>query len=226
MLSVQVLKPIAIAVSLFFIHQAHASTSTEPVDANGGINQTKILANAPGLDPEALKYAVNGYEWALAQGQVDNPDVLTVIDFNMPSSKKRLWVINLKDDTVLMHAYTSHGKGSGVTYADDFSNRPNSHATSLGVYKTLTTYYGHHGKSLRLQGLEKGVNNNAYKRNIVVHSAKYVTPEFVKHNNRTGRSWGCFALNPAISSKFMNITKGGSVIFAYADEEKSDSVIA
>lgn len=225
MLSLHLVKPAVISLALLaFNHPASAASVIS--EDQSGINQAKILANAPGLDPEALKYAIDGYQWALANDQVENPDVLTVIDFNMPSNKKRLWVIDLKSDKVLLNAYTAHGKGSGTTYAEDFSNQPNSHATSLGVYKTLTTYYGHHGKSLRLQGLEKGINSNAYKRNIVVHPAKYVTPGFVKQNNRAGRSWGCFAMNPAITNKFMNITKGGSIIFAYADEEKSDNLIA
>ncbi len=190
------------------------------------INQAKILANAPGLQADALKYAVNGYRWAMDNDQVENPSILTVVDFNLPSNKKRLWVIDLNTDKVLLNAYTAHGKGSGVKYADDFSNQVNSHASSLGVFKTLNTYFGHHGKSLRLQGLEKGVNNNAYKRNIVVHSASYVKPTFVKSHNRAGRSWGCFAMNPAVTKQFMKLTKGGSIIFAYADEEKQDDLIA
>lgn len=225
MFSLHLVKPVIVSLALLAVNH-HASAASVITNDQTGINQTEILANAPGLDPEALKYAVDGYQWALANDQVENPDVLTVIDFNMPSNKKRLWVIDLKSDKVLMNAYAAHGKGSGTTYAEDFSNSPNSHATSLGVYKTLTTYYGHHGRSLRLEGLEKGINSNAYKRNIVVHSAKYVTPSFVKQNNRAGRSWGCFAMNPAITNKFMSITKGGSIIFAYANEEKSDSLIA
>ncbi|MDF1760800.1 MAG: murein L,D-transpeptidase catalytic domain family protein [Coxiellaceae bacterium] len=190
------------------------------------IDQDKILDNAPNLQPDALKYAVDGYNWALENNDITNPGILTVVDFNLPSNKKRLWVIDLKTDKVLLNTYAAHGKGSGVRYADDFSNEPNSLASSLGVFKTLNTYYGHHGKSMRLQGLEKGINNNAYKRNIVVHPASYVSTSFVKNHKRAGRSWGCFALNPAISKQFIKLTKGGSVIFAYADEEQQDDYIA
>ncbi|MDF1655372.1 MAG: murein L,D-transpeptidase catalytic domain family protein [Coxiellaceae bacterium] len=197
------------------------STSMSP-----SINQADILANAPNLQPDALKYAVDGYNWAVENNDINNPGILTVVDFNLPSNKKRLWVIDLKTDKVLLNAYAAHGKGSGVKYADDFSNTPNSRASSLGVYKTLNTYYGHHGKSMRLQGLEEGINNNAYDRNIVVHPASYMTTSFVKAHNRAGRSWGCFALNPAISKQFIKLTKGGSVIFAYADEEQQDDYIA
>ena len=225
MFGLHLVKPAIISLALLAFNH-HASAASVITDNQANINQADILANAPHLDPEALKYAIDGYHWALAQGTVENPNILTVIDFNLPSNKKRLWVIDLRSDKVLMNAYAAHGKGSGTTYAQDFSNQPNSHATSLGVYKTLSTYYGHHGKSLRLQGLEKGINSNAYKRNIVVHSAKYVSPNYVKQNNRAGRSWGCFAMNPSMTNKFMSITKGGSIIFAYADEEKSDSVIA
>lgn len=186
------------------------------------INERKILANAPGLNPDALAYAVKGYQWAVKNRHVDKKHILTVVDFTKPSSDKRLWVINLHSSKILMNTLTTQGKNSGVTMATSFSNTNNSKKSSLGVFKTLNDYQGKHGLSMRLKGLEKGINDNAFDRAIVVHPANYATPSFVKKFDRTGRSWGCFAVNPAISKKLVKLTKGGSVIFAYSHQEKAD----
>lgn len=190
------------------------------------IDQPKILRNAPGLNPEALNYAVRGYQWAFAHDNIRNPNILTVIDFNLPSSAKRVWVLNLKTSKVLMHVHTTQGKNSGTYYARYFSNRPGSDETSLGIYLTLNTYNGKHGLSERLDGLEPGINNNVYRREIVVHPAWYASSSFVEEYHRTGDSWGCFGINPAVSSRFIALTKGGSVIFAYATRELSDQHLA
>ncbi len=198
-----------------------ASKEVKAIKA-GQINQQAILDNAPKLDPKALQLAVNGYEWAGKKGELGNPDVLTVIDFNQPSNAKRLWVINLRNSKVLMNLYTTQGKNSGLTYAKKFSNAHGTDETSLGVYKTANTYGGEHGYSMRLQGLEQGINNNAMGRAVVIHSAYYATPAFVKAHGRAGRSWGCFAIDPAQSRSFIDNTKGGSVIFAYATPEQKD----
>ncbi|RDI46077.1 murein L,D-transpeptidase catalytic domain family protein [Aquicella lusitana] len=186
------------------------------------IDEKSILKNAPGLNPDALKVAVKGYKWSLNKGIIENPTILTIIDFSKPSNEKRLWVIDLKTNKVLMNIYTTQGKNSGLLYATSFSNTPSSDQTSLGVYKTLDVYEGKHGPSLRLQGLEKGINDKAYQRSIVIHPADYATPQYVKSNKRAGRSWGCFAIDPAVSNKLIDITKNGTVVFAYAPQEKND----
>jgi hypothetical protein len=189
------------------------------------IDQSKILKNARDLSPTALKFALKGYYWALKKGDVKNPDVLTVIDFSMPSNAKRMWVIDLKTSQVLMNLYTTHGKGSGMTYAKRFSNQRHTDESSLGTYETLNSYRGEHGYSERVKGLEKGINDNAYRRAIVVHPAWYAKSSFIQHEHRAGRSWGCFGIDPSKSSQFVNFTKNGSVIFVYAAPEKSDSII-
>ncbi len=189
------------------------------------LKQQKILANAKHLSPQALKYAVKGYDWALKHHQINNKNILTIVNFNKPSFKKRLWVIDLKNDKVLMNLYTTQGTNSGRTYARHFSNVTSSHESSLGVYKTLSPFYGKHGLSEHIQGLEKGINNNANSRYIEVHPAFYASPRFVEQNHRAGNSWGCFAIDPAKSKKFISITKGGSVLYAYASSEKTDDVI-
>lgn len=190
------------------------------------INEAKIQANAPGLNPQALKYAVNGFRWALSHGDVKNTNVLTIVDFSHPSCDKRVWVINLNTSRVLLNTYTTQGKRSGVYYATQFSNQPGSDESSLGVYETLSPYGGKHGLSMRLRGLESGVNTNAYNRAIVVHPAWYATPNYVAQNHRTGRSWGCFGLDPSLTDKFIALTQNGSIIFAYASQEKYDPVVS
>lgn len=190
------------------------------------IDEGKILAHASGLSPRVLEHALNGYHWALTHGNVNNPTILTIVDFTKPSTDKRLWVIDLKSGKTLMNLHTTHGSGSGDLYATHFSNRPGSNQSSLGVYKTLNTYGGKHGLSVRLQGLEPGVNNNALSRAIVVHSANYATPSFIAAHHQAGRSWGCFAIDPAKSAQFINLTKNGTVLFAYAKPEDRDPIAA
>lgn len=189
------------------------------------INSQKILANAPGLNPEALQYAIKGYEWALQNHHVNNKNILTIVDFSKPSDEKRVWVIDLRSSRTLMNLYTTQGKNSGGYYATRFSNKPRSDESSLGVFETLSTYDGKHGLSERLQGLEPGINNNALRRAIVVHPAAYATPGFVAEYHAAGRSWGCFGISPNQSQRFIELTKDGSVIFAYASQERSDHYI-
>lgn len=189
------------------------------------INENRILQNATNLSPVALKYALKGYDFALKRGAVRDPNILTVVDFSLPSNAKRLWVIDLKDSRVLMNLYTTHGKGSGLNYASRFSNTGRTDASSLGVYELFEPYRGKHGYSERVKGLEAGINSNAYSRAIVVHPAWYATQDFIKKNNRAGRSWGCFGIDPSKSTQFVNLTKNGSVMFVYAQQEKSDSYL-
>ncbi len=209
-----------IVLSVLFVSQATAVPISQI-----HINQNKILSNAPGLKSQVLQTAIKGYNWASAHGKVNKANILTVIDFDMPSFAKRIWVLNLKSSKMLLNTYTTHGKGSGLVYAKHFSNHFNTDATSLGVYKTLNAYHGKHGLSLRVQGLEKGINNNALRRTVVVHPAWYATPSFVHKYHRTGRSLGCFAIDPAISKRFVNLVKGGTIIFAYSKQILNDPIL-
>lgn len=202
-----------IFLACFSLHIAYADT---------GINQKAILKHTPGISSSALNYAIKGYEWAKSHGDVKNSSILTIVNFSKPSYEKRVWVIDLKSDKPLMNLYIAQGKNSGLIYARRFSNKPGTDESSLGVYETLNAYYGEHGLSMRIDGLEAGVNSNAFRRDIVVHPAWYVTSAFIRRYHRAGRSWGCFALNPKASKKFIDLTKGGSVIFAYAKQERSD----
>lgn len=211
----------SLVLSSLITNIALADTSPAPA-----INEQAIISHASNLNPQALDSAVHAYQWALKSGFVKNPDVLTVIDFTQPSNQKRAWLIDLKNSKILMNFYTTHGKNSGLDYAKSFSNSFASDETSLGVYTTLNAYYGKHGLSERLMGLEKGVNNNALARAVVVHPAAYASPEYIKSVGRAGRSWGCFGISPDQSSEFVNYTKNGSVIYAYAAPEKHDPVLS
>jgi hypothetical protein len=188
---------------------------------------TTLYSNAQesGLSYQPLHAALNSYAWAKRHGDVHNPNVLTVIDYTLPSTQKRLWVLDLKNNTVLTTALVAHGHNSGYIYARHFSNSFKSHETSLGVYETaLHPFYGHHGRSLKVHGLEPGINSNAYARAIEIHPAGYVTQSDITKYGRIGRTYGCFGLNPHIAERIVNETKGGSVLFAYANPENSDPV--
>ena len=213
-------------VLFFFFSISQLFVVTTSFSKEVHINKSQILKNEPNINPVALNYAIKGYRWALKQGNIDKPQLLTLIDFTKPSNQKRLWVINLVTNEILMNAYTTHGKNSGLNVASSFSNRHKTKKTSLGVFKTMNSYHGKHGFSLRIKGLEKGINDNALGRAIVFHPAYYATDSFVKKYNRTGRSWGCFALSPKLSKQFVNTTKNGSIVVAYAKPVKNDPYIA
>nr|BFD60485.1 hypothetical protein CKG001_25920 [Bdellovibrio sp. CKG001]BFD63900.1 hypothetical protein BdHM001_25810 [Bdellovibrio sp. HM001] len=140
-------------------------------------------------------------------------DFVAVIDFSKPSSERRLYVMNLKDGAVSKH-FVAHGKGSGVRVAAKFSNIDGSKMSSLGMYLGGNTYYGGHGESLNLYGLEAS-NSKAAERDIVVHAASYVSEDYVKSQGRLGRSWGCPAVAPGIIKKMLNNFKEGGLIYAY-----------
>lgn len=170
--------------------------------------------SAKGLRPEVLELALTGYATAYAKGQVKKR-ILTVIDYSLPSKERRLWTIDLDTGKLLFHQHVSHGKGSGIFTVDKMSNTDSSHQSNVGLLTTADTYYGKHGRSLNLIGREKGFNDNALSRRIVIHAAKYVTPSYVKRMGRTGTSHGCPAVDPAIAQKLIDTVKGGSVVFGY-----------
>lgn len=158
------------------------------------------------LRSEELNYQVfleayKGYLTFHKNGQIEKMNVITIIDFDKSSDEKRFFVVDIEARKILVNSYVAHGQNTGGLNATRFSNDPNSHQSSLGFYLTDKTYHGKHGLSLRLDGLDKGINNNARKRNIVVHSADYVSEEFIAKYNRLGRSWGCPALPNGVIGK-------------------------
>ena len=142
-------------------------------------------------------------------------EIMTIIDMRMPSSEKRLWLVNMSTNKVLLNTFVAHGKHTGSLYAKHFSNNPNTDETSLGLYLTGNAYYGHDGYSLYLTGLEPGFNDEAKKRHIVMHGANYVSQSFIKKYHRLGRSWGCPAVPKNEIVPIVNTIKGGSLLLIF-----------
>lgn len=164
----------------------------------------------------ALDLALEGYE--KLENELKNP-VLTVIDFSLPSTEKRLWIIDLEKQEILLNTVVSHGRNSGMLMAEKFSNRPESYQSSLGFYKTAETYQGKHGYSLRLDGLEKDINDQARNRAIVIHGADYAREEVATMSGRLGRSLGCPAVPTELSAQVIDLIKEGSLIFIFGNDQ-------
>lgn len=180
------------------------------------INRTASLLNpsAQHLDPDVLKLALTAYNCAVLAG-LDKRQVLTVINYTLPSDQPRLWVFDLVSNRILFNSLVAHGQGSGEKVADRFSDNPNSHESSIGLFLTGETYVGHNGNSLKLYGLEKDYNDNALSRDIVVHGADYVNQNLARSTGKIGRSWGCPAVPRDMAQPIIEAIKGGSIVFSY-----------
>lgn len=163
---------------------------------------------------ECFDSALKGFNKLKNKKEIENT-LLTIIDFSFSSNKKRLWVIDLAKNTVLYHSLVAHGKNSGEEFATEFSNKQDSYKSSLGFYLTGELYEGKHGKSLKLDGIEEGINDNARNRAIVIHGADYVSQNFINNNGRLGRSLGCPALPVELNSEIIEKIKNKSLIFIY-----------
>lgn len=167
-----------------------------------------------GMKTLVLRLALRAYRCAHRKRPFRKP-LLTVIDYSLPSNRKRLWVLDVRKKLVRYYEWVSHGKNTGGKWARHFSNRPNSLQSSLGLFRTAQTYYGRNGYSLRLDGLEKGINHLARKRSIVMHGAWYVSKAFIRKHGRLGRSWGCPALRKRVNRTILNTIKHNSALFIY-----------
>jgi L,D-transpeptidase catalytic domain len=161
--------------------------------------------------------------------QIENQgkkNIVSIIDFTRPSTERRLFVIDLEHKILIYKCYVAHGRNSGDNYAKSFSNDPASLKSSLGFFLTAETYSGDHGYSLKLDGLEKGINDNAREREIVIHGAEYVSDDFIKKYGRIGRSWGCPAIPVEISKEIIDKIAGGSCLYIHSDDNyyKENSV--
>lgn len=175
---------------------------------------------------ESFKEALEGFYKLKAKGLVTK-NIITLIDFSLSSNTKRLWVIDLDSDSILIHSLVAHGRNTGQEFASSFSNEAESYKSSLGFYITGEIYSGKHGKSLRLDGLEKGINDNARNRAVVVHGANYVSDIFIKNNQRLGRSLGCPAVPLAVTEELIRTIKDKTCLFIYypSDSYKHSSSI-
>jgi hypothetical protein len=192
-----------------------ATVSPSSTFAAARESNSRAFAGAESLDSGVLRLALNAAACARDAGVVKNERLLTVIDYSKASTEPRLWVLDLERERVLFEELVAHGRGSGENFATRFSNQDGSHQTSLGLFRTADTYVGANGYSLRLDGLEAGVNDRARDRAIVMHGAPYVSEANVRAVGRLGRSHGCPALRPAVARTVIDTIKQGSLVFAY-----------
>ncbi|MEM7161815.1 MAG: murein L,D-transpeptidase catalytic domain family protein [Bacteroidota bacterium] len=169
------------------------------------------------VNARAIELAIEGYENLLHKGQAFKEN-LVVIDYSKSANDSRFYVIDMKDTTLLYSSLVAHGKNTGQLYATDFSNKVGSYKSSLGFFKTAETYSGKHGLSLRLDGLEDGINHKARERAIVIHSADYVSKDFIQAHGRLGRSHGCPALPFENYEEVIHSIKEGCLLFIYANQ--------
>ena len=190
------------------------NTKNETIEATAVMYDSLHLQDL-GLCEQAFDYAVKGYEYMKENGRIINENVISIVDFTKPSSQKRLFVVDLKLRKILFNTYVAHGQSSGKEYATHFSNKPESFQSSLGFYLTSDTYTGKNGFSLHLNGIEKGINDKAEDRAIVMHGAPYVSESLIRSQGYIGRSWGCPAVPEKLNKPIIEKIKNGSCLFIY-----------
>ena len=200
------------------VNSVSKNLSTEPGNPVS-IDQPNIFDSLKlgtlGLSRQAFDYALKGFNYLLAKGKIVNNSIISIVDFSETSDKKRLFIIDLKNYKILFNTYVAHGQNSGKEFADNFSNRPESLQSSPGFYVTKETYFGSKGLSLKLEGEEQGINDNALSRGIVMHAAAYVNAALAQGRGFIGRSWGCPALAPELHQAIINKIKNGTCLFLY-----------
>ena len=230
----RVLKPVSIAVAFMLLLSTPAfitGTGTRPghnpqpfttVDlsmpntmaAKADMLYDSMQLSLTGLNKAAFEYALKGYDY-LKRKKLIQSSLISICDFSQSSRQKRFYIIDLAEMKLLVNTYVAHGRNSGGEYAKSFSNSPESHKSSLGFYKTLQPYNGEHGLSLRIGGLERGINDRADRRNIVIHGSEYVGDNFIQNNPFAGRSYGCPALPSNEIEEVVNTIKDGTCLFIY-----------
>jgi len=200
---------LTVALGIVVVPASWAATpSADPLVAT-------LVQQAPGLRSDVLRLALDAENNAAQQGLVTKQNLLTVIDYSMPSTQPRLFVFDLVARRLLFRELVAHGRGSGGDLASFFSNQPGSLATSIGLFVTADPYFGGNGYSLRLRGLESGFNDMAFERAIVLHGASYVSRAAIAALGRLGRSWGCPAVRTEVAQRIIDTIRGGSAVFAY-----------
>ncbi len=196
------------------------SAASKSLELRRVINESALLFShmeleKEGLSEKAFEYAWRGYHNLVKQGSIRNTGVLSICDFSQSSCSKRMYVLDLRHHKLLYRTYVAHGQNSGSEYADSFSNEPESFKSSLGFYVTQKTYYGRNGLSLHLNGVDKGYNDMALKRNIVLHGSTYVGDQYLQNFGALGTSLGCPAIPAAISGSIIRKVRNGSCFFIY-----------
>jgi L,D-transpeptidase catalytic domain len=222
---------------LFFVLLMSFNTvpdKTNPTIVTAEANEKKATANVSvynQLDAnsyalpsfESFNLALDGFNYLKNKGLVQK-NILTIVDFGLSSNAKRLWVIDLDENKVVIQTLVAHGRNTGEEYAQAFSNQAESYKSSVGFYATAEIYNGKHGMSLKLDGLQKGLNDKARERAVVMHGADYVSESFIKQHKRLGRSQGCPAVPVELNQKIINVIKNKSCLFIYHPAAKNEIV--
>ncbi|HET9824225.1 MAG TPA: murein L,D-transpeptidase catalytic domain family protein, partial [Chitinophagaceae bacterium] len=180
---------------------------------------SQLHLSAVGLSQNVFNSAMEGLQKLDSEGKIVKDDVITIVDFSQPSTSKRLYVLDLNSKQILFNTLVAHGRNSGGLWAKSFSNSASSLKSSPGFYVTEDTYFGHNGYSLRLDGLEKNINDNARNREIVMHGAPYVNESAINSLGFLGRSWGCPAVPESQHKAIINTIKGGTCLFIYSPDK-------
>lgn len=198
-------------------HTANHTTGVNNslLSVSSAILYDSLKLNEFGLNEKAFEYAWKGYLNLLESGKLSNAEYISICDFSQSSRNKRLYIIDLLDMKLFKNTYVAHGRNSGGEFAKSFSNRPESRKSSLGFYVTGKTYSGAHGLSLQINGIEKGINDRAWARKIVIHGSNYVGENFLGENPFSGRSFGCPAVPSTEKDIIINTIKEGSCLFIY-----------
>ncbi len=228
------LLPILALFSFSSFNQPYSDSSTTPFTEVSSPNLLKLTRHnfvdsvkrlydhiglaSYDLDYNVFEQGIIGYHSLRNEGKVGKRNLITIIDFTKPSTEKRFYTIDLDEKKLKFHSLVAHGRTTGENLAKTFSNKPHSNASSLGFYVTGESYVGSKGYSLRLDGQEKQYNGNLRSRAVVIHSADYVSEDWIRRNGRIGRSQGCPALPVEINKSVINTIKNKTVIFAYYNE--------
>ncbi len=215
-----------LSVSFTVLPTGNSSTDTAGISTNhhiatpAGVDEAATIYNSIhldefGLSREAFNYAWKGYQYLLEHKQISNDQYLTICDFSQSSASKRLYIIDVPNQQLIKHTWVAHGRNSGGEYASKFSNKPESLQSSLGFYVTQSTYTGKHGLSLRINGVDRGFNDKALERTIVIHGADYVNGDRANSGVMMGRSWGCPAVSEKESAFVISTIKNGTCLFIY-----------
>lgn len=215
---------------LFYLPPGDTTTTTTIADTKTFVPALKsvydsLQLNLKGLSQQAFDYAKRGLDKLIKEGKLLNGTIISIIDFSEPSNKKRLFVIDLSNYKVIYNTLVAHGKNTGREWATSFSNQNSSYKSSPGFYITKETYQGKNGYSLKLEGQEKGINDMAYERGIVMHGAEYVSDAFVNARGFAGRSLGCPAVPVEASRSIINTIKNGTCLFIYHPDYMGHSVV-
>lgn len=236
-----------VALGFMFINLSWKTASTTPAKKATSANDSTTQVTAQisfsnyvnlvyeqtnlkvyGLGLSVFEKAVAGFMNLKNQQLLNNSkSIVTIVDFTKASTEKRMWIVDLKNKTLLLNTYVAHGQGSGANLATSFSNVAESHQSSLGFFIASETYFGKHGLSLKLDGQDKGINDLARARAIVIHGAKYVSENFIKSTGRLGRSFGCPAVSEELNEKVIGLIKGKTCFFINGNsEEYTSSLLA